>query len=190
MIKNPALKEEDRPHILRDKARAKKFAFEIRRVTGGQKEEEVKRDENVESDKEELKEMQLFKELHLMDPVLRSIKDTGYKVPTEIQQRVIPLAVKGLNVCTFDTNSSKSFSFTLTLIQHFRSWVQQKQEQGRLLLLFFLYYIVFTLCSKESGHCVRYFYFYFYFYLLSWSAPLLFNFSNHIMHSLIDSFIY
>ncbi len=36
---NPALKEEDRPHILRNMARAKKFASEMRKVTRSVEEE-------------------------------------------------------------------------------------------------------------------------------------------------------
>lgn len=145
-----AFKKEERLHILRDKARGKKFAARIkhavqlidmtrqgrsgdeattaltsntklqqqrpasqmRRVTGHKHE----RDDATPSvprphlyllishkveDRDDLVDQEVWRHLHLMDPVIRSLKHCGFVKPTEIQETVIPLAIKGVNVSSF-----------------------------------------------------------------------------------------
>jgi ATP-dependent RNA helicase RhlE len=82
-----------------------------------------------------------FKELNLMDPVLRSLAHSGYTTPTPIQERVVPLAIKGLNVtlalfasltskivASAETGTGKTAAYVLPMLH--RAYILLKRERA------------------------------------------------------------
>jgi ATP-dependent RNA helicase RhlE len=63
-----------------------------------------------------------FKELHLIDPLLRALEEEGYLHPTPIQERAIPhvLAGKDLLGCA-QTGTGKTAAFALPILQRLSS---------------------------------------------------------------------
>lgn len=60
-----------------------------------------------------------FSDLGLSDSLLRTIEANGYRRPTEIQLRAIPVLLSGANVLgTAQTGTGKTAAFTLPLLQH------------------------------------------------------------------------
>jgi ATP-dependent RNA helicase RhlE len=59
-----------------------------------------------------------FNELNLIEPILRAIRDEGFKDPTPIQQKAIPLLLAGYDLmgCA-QTGSGKTAAFTLPILQ-------------------------------------------------------------------------
>ncbi|HUT66847.1 MAG TPA: DEAD/DEAH box helicase, partial [Spirochaetota bacterium] len=59
-----------------------------------------------------------FNELNLIEPILRAIRDEGFKDPTPIQQKAIPLLLAGHDLmgCA-QTGSGKTAAFTLPILQ-------------------------------------------------------------------------
>jgi len=60
-----------------------------------------------------------FEELKIIPPLLKTIAREGFETPTEIQEKVIPLANKGKDVlgCA-QTGSGKTLAFVLPILQN------------------------------------------------------------------------
>ena len=60
-----------------------------------------------------------FQELHLIEPLLRAIKEEGYTEPTPIQAQTIPALLEGKDVlgCA-QTGTGKTAAFVLPILQH------------------------------------------------------------------------
>ncbi|MFC6103256.1 DEAD/DEAH box helicase [Olivibacter domesticus] len=60
-----------------------------------------------------------FKELKLIDPLLKAIHEEGYETPTPIQSQAIPVALTGKDLlgCA-QTGTGKSAAFILPILQH------------------------------------------------------------------------
>ncbi len=70
-----------------------------------------------------------FRELKLIDPILRALDDLSYETPTEIQQKAIPVILNKKDVmgCA-QTGTGKTAAFTLPIIQMIdKIDVQQKK---------------------------------------------------------------
>src|ERR1700733_1172893 len=62
-----------------------------------------------------------FSAMALMPSLLKAIKRKGYRQPTPIQRRCIPLLLKGFDVIGMArTGSGKTAAFVLPLIQHLK----------------------------------------------------------------------
>jgi len=59
-----------------------------------------------------------FKELNLIEPLLRAIEEEGYSVPTTIQAEAIPILLKGIDLlgCA-QTGTGKTAAFALPILQ-------------------------------------------------------------------------
>ncbi len=59
-----------------------------------------------------------FEELGLAPELLRAVQDAGYETPTPIQQRAIPIVLKGRDVIGLaQTGTGKTAAFTLPIVQ-------------------------------------------------------------------------
>jgi len=75
--------------------------------------------------------MQYFRNLGIIEPVLKSIKDEGFEKPTEIQEKSIPLVLKGKDVIARSaTGSRKTLAFGSGII---RETVKRKGIQALVL---------------------------------------------------------
>ena len=59
-----------------------------------------------------------FKDLHLIDPLLRAVRGEGYETPSPIQQQAIPLLLAGRDIlgCA-QTGTGKTAAFALPILQ-------------------------------------------------------------------------
>ena len=63
------------------------------------------------------KDFMTFDTLGLSDPVLRAVADTGYTVPTPIQEKAIPTILMGRDMVGLaQTGTGKTAGFTLPMI--------------------------------------------------------------------------
>ena len=62
-----------------------------------------------------------FNQLGLMPSLLKNIEDTGYEVPTPIQEATIPLVLSGKDVlgCA-QTGTGKTAAFALPILQRLK----------------------------------------------------------------------
>src|SRR5436309_1831319 len=69
-----------------------------------------------------------FKDLLLIDPLLRALEAEGYTKPTPIQEQAIPVVLAGRDIlgCA-QTGTGKTASFVLPLLQRMH---EQKQASG------------------------------------------------------------
>ena len=60
-----------------------------------------------------------FKQLHLVEPILRAIEEEGYEQPTPIQEQSIPLLLRGKDLlgCA-QTGTGKTAAFGIPILQH------------------------------------------------------------------------
>lgn len=60
-----------------------------------------------------------FKELGVIEPILRALEDQGYTNPTPIQQQSIPILLEGKDLlgCA-QTGTGKTAAFAIPIIQH------------------------------------------------------------------------
>lgn len=70
----------------------------------------------------------LFKDLNLIEPILRSLNTEGYSTPTPIQQQSIPVALAGKDLlgCA-QTGTGKTAAFSIPILQH----LYQEKQEGR-----------------------------------------------------------
>lgn len=64
----------------------------------------------------------IFKDLGLIDPILKALSAEGYKHPTPIQQQSIPILLRGKDLlgCA-QTGTGKTAAFAIPIIQHLHS---------------------------------------------------------------------
>lgn len=68
-----------------------------------------------------------FEELNLIPPILKALKDENYEEPTSIQEKAIPLVLKGKDVLgSAQTGTGKTAAFSIPIIQH----LTNKEESG------------------------------------------------------------
>jgi len=60
-----------------------------------------------------------FKELHIIEPILRALEDEGYTHPTPIQEQSIPILLRGKDLlgCA-QTGTGKTAAFAIPILQH------------------------------------------------------------------------
>ncbi len=59
-----------------------------------------------------------FKDLNLTEPILKAVEDEGYTTPTPIQQKAIPIALKGLDLLACaQTGTGKTASFSIPILE-------------------------------------------------------------------------
>lgn len=70
-----------------------------------------------------------FKELDLIDPILRALKAEGYTTPTPIQEQSIPILLKKKDLlgCA-QTGTGKTAAFSIPIIQHLHIEVDPKKK--------------------------------------------------------------
>ena len=62
-----------------------------------------------------------FKKLGLIEPLLLAVEELGYKEPTTIQNRAIPLVLQKKDIfATAQTGTGKTAAFSLPMLQRFR----------------------------------------------------------------------
>lgn len=60
-----------------------------------------------------------FKELGLIEPILKALEDKGYTTPTPIQEQSIPVLLKGKDLLgVAQTGTGKTAAFSIPIIQH------------------------------------------------------------------------
>lgn len=71
-----------------------------------------------------------FKELGIVDPILKALDAQGYTHPTPIQEQSIPILLKGKDLlgCA-QTGTGKTAAFGIPIIQHLYNW--NTEEKGR-----------------------------------------------------------
>lgn len=75
-----------------------------------------------------------FEKLGLIKPLLGAIKELGYKNPTAIQTRAIPLVLAKSDIfATAQTGTGKTAAFALPLLQRLRNPLQHKEIRGVIL---------------------------------------------------------
>jgi hypothetical protein len=99
-----------RPHVLRDRGRELKYRrnkHAMRRVTEAEpkpvldasaKEKGVQESPNANGERDVERPTNSFANLNVMHPLLRALEAKSFLVPTRIQAKTIPLAIRGHNV--------------------------------------------------------------------------------------------
>ncbi|MHA1912614.1 MAG: DEAD/DEAH box helicase [Candidatus Kariarchaeaceae archaeon] len=83
-----------------------------------QKTDEVTDTETVSDAGTLIDKSKLFTEMNLIDPLTRSIEEQGYKHPSPIQVKAIPIALQKKDIlATAQTGSGKTAAFALPIIQ-------------------------------------------------------------------------
>lgn len=60
-----------------------------------------------------------FESLHIIQPILKALKDEKYESPTPIQEQAIPLVLKGFDLfASAQTGTGKTAAFAIPIIQH------------------------------------------------------------------------
>ena len=59
-----------------------------------------------------------FESLNIIEPILRSIKEEGYTIPTPIQEQAIPIILRGTDLigCA-QTGTGKTCAFAVPILQ-------------------------------------------------------------------------
>ena len=71
--------------------------------------------------------MQNFDQLGLSEESLKILKGLNFETPTPIQEKVIPLALKGIDILgTAQTGSGKTISYVLPIVENLRNNVNSK----------------------------------------------------------------
>ena len=77
-----------------------------------------------------------FQDLSLAEPVLRTLAEVGYEVPTPIQERTIPLVLAGRDVGgQAQTGTGKTAAFSLPILQHLAADSRRGKPAIRALVL-------------------------------------------------------
>jgi ATP-dependent RNA helicase RhlE len=71
-----------------------------------------------------------FKELGIIEPILKALEEEGYTRPTPIQEQSIPILLKGKDLlgCA-QTGTGKTAAFAIPILQHL--YLKQSREKGR-----------------------------------------------------------
>ncbi len=71
----------------------------------------------------------LFEQLEIIDPILKALKEEGYEKPTPIQQKAIPIILKGTDLlgCA-QTGTGKTAAFAIPILQLLSA--KKEQEKG------------------------------------------------------------
>ena len=76
-----------------------------------------------------------FGDMHLSPPLLKVINHLGYKSPTPIQERTIPIALEGKDICgSAVTGSGKTAAFLLPVLQRLL-WAPRNVPATRVLIV-------------------------------------------------------
>ncbi len=74
-----------------------------------------------------------FKTIGLCEPILKAIKESGYKTPTPIQKQAIPTILEGKDVLAgAQTGTGKTAGFTLPILQLLRDTPTQKGKARKI----------------------------------------------------------
>jgi len=78
-----------------------------------------------------------FKEMNIIEPVIKALKEKGYNNPTPIQQQAIPLVLQGKDLLGLaQTGTGKTAAFALPIIQQlYQNKGQDKRRQIKALIL-------------------------------------------------------
>jgi len=77
-----------------------------------------------------------FSQLGLSDPILKAITELGYEKPTTIQEKAIPIVMKGKNlIAGAQTGTGKTASFVLPILQKLSGGETQRKKRIRALVL-------------------------------------------------------
>ena len=71
-----------------------------------------------------------FDKLHIIEPILKAIEDQGYTQPTPIQEKSIPILLRGKDLlgCA-QTGTGKTAAFAIPILQNL--YLNKQQEKGR-----------------------------------------------------------
>ena len=72
-----------------------------------------------------------FRDLNIIEPILKAIEEKGYTVPTSIQEKAIPAALAKRDIlgCA-QTGTGKTASFAIPVIQHLQANKETDKRQG------------------------------------------------------------
>ena len=77
-----------------------------------------------------------FDDLGLMPSLLKAVKEKGYEVPSPIQEKAIPLILKGKDIlASAQTGTGKTAGFTLPLLQRLSENEPKGKRNIRALIL-------------------------------------------------------
>lgn len=77
-----------------------------------------------------------FQKMGLIEPLLKAINDLGYKEPTSIQKRAIPLVLQKKDIfATAQTGTGKTAGFSLPILQRFRNVSKNEQRVVKAIIL-------------------------------------------------------
>lgn len=70
-----------------------------------------------------------FKDLHIIEPIQRALRDEGYTNPTPIQEQAIPILLRGKDLlgCA-QTGTGKTAAFAIPILQHL--YLERLQNNG------------------------------------------------------------
>ncbi|MDD3794271.1 MAG: DEAD/DEAH box helicase [Candidatus Gracilibacteria bacterium] len=72
-----------------------------------------------------------FSDLKLINPLLKALEKSGFDTPTEVQEKVIPLALEGNDIlATAQTGSGKTLAFCLPMLQKFCLVNAEREQAG------------------------------------------------------------
>lgn len=74
----------------------------------------------------------LFENLNIIEPIKRALEDAGYKEPTLIQEKSIPIGLKGLDLlgCA-QTGTGKTAAFAIPVLQNIINETQEKDKNKK-----------------------------------------------------------
>ncbi|WP_292009976.1 DEAD/DEAH box helicase [Chryseobacterium sp.] len=75
-----------------------------------------------------------FKNLNLINPIIRAATEAGYSKPTEIQYAVIPHVLDGRDIIVAETGLGKTASFTIPILQLLKKYSPEHNEIRTLIL--------------------------------------------------------
>ena len=72
-----------------------------------------------------------FKDLGIVEPILKALNEKGYTHPTPIQEQAIPILLKGKDLmgCA-QTGTGKTAAFAIPIIQHIYNNRTQHREKA------------------------------------------------------------
>lgn len=74
----------------------------------------------------------LFENLNIIEPIKKALEDAGYKEPTLIQEKSIPIGLKGLDLlgCA-QTGTGKTAAFAIPVLQNIINETQEKNKNKK-----------------------------------------------------------